>query len=267
MKKVILKQSGLETFPIGLGLSRLHYMSQKEGEDLLSAAVDLGISHFDTARYYGDGYSERVLSSLLQKGRNKVTVATKFGILPNPLIEHAGLARYPIVAARAILRRLGMRTKTIKDYSATALTTSLHASLRALKTEYVDVLFLHEPSFEEAQILVQDDALFMALERFRREGKVRHVGIAADCQTCLFLSSRWAEIIDITQTAENNWTEETLVPDITYSLFSQKQSLGVKVALNCPARDVIRRVLERRPQGMCLVSTTKLEHLKELVGI
>ena len=69
---------------LGLGLSRLHYIDEAAGVTLIAAARDLGITHFDTARLYGDGWSERVLGKrfALRQGRDKVTIATKFGLLP-----------------------------------------------------------------------------------------------------------------------------------------------------------------------------------------
>ena len=60
-------------------------------------------------------------------------------------------------------------------FNAETMTKSLHTSLRALRTDYVDFLLLHEPS---AEVLTTAEPLAF-LERMKREGKVRHFGIAA----------------------------------------------------------------------------------------
>jgi aryl-alcohol dehydrogenase-like predicted oxidoreductase len=148
----------------------------------LAAAYDAGITFFDTARSYGYGESEALLGGFLRGRRDSVVLSTKFGILPasaSPLkralkpIARALLQIAPS-ARQAMQRQLSAQSST-GHFSVAALHASLHASLRALRTDYVDFLFLHEAP---ASVLQQQD-LLAALESLVTAGKVRRCGIAS----------------------------------------------------------------------------------------
>ena len=96
MGRTHLTRSGLEMSRIGLGLANMHLLShQADRERLIKRAFDLGITHFDTARFYGDGLSETTLGKFLPENRAAVTIATKFGLLPTPLIGSLGILAPP----------------------------------------------------------------------------------------------------------------------------------------------------------------------------
>ena len=62
MQQVGLPNSPLSVSRLGLGLGSVHRINSARGRlELVRAAIDLGITHFDTARLYGDGLAERVL--------------------------------------------------------------------------------------------------------------------------------------------------------------------------------------------------------------
>ncbi|MFZ1803748.1 MAG: aldo/keto reductase, partial [Nitrospira sp.] len=68
---------------LGFGLSKLMRIpSRADRQRLLDTVYDQGIRHFDVARMYGLGASERELGTLIRSKRTQVTVATKFGIEP-----------------------------------------------------------------------------------------------------------------------------------------------------------------------------------------
>ncbi len=168
---------------LGFGTAALMSRVNRAGSlRLLETALDAGIMHFDTARSYGFGEAEWVLGDLLAGRRDRVTVTTKVGIMPP--------ARTPaLAAAKAMARGVlgifpGMRTQIRRRagrlaqpgrFDADTLRGSLETSLRALRTEYVDFLLLHEPSFE----VLEMEGPLAFLERVRQEGKVRAFGIAA----------------------------------------------------------------------------------------
>ena len=87
MQRIKLKNTDLEVSKIGFGTGSLHHLFfSLSRREILSAALDGGITHFDTARLYGNGIAEKELSSLLGKnGRHNITIATKVGFELNSL--------------------------------------------------------------------------------------------------------------------------------------------------------------------------------------
>ncbi|MGC9198401.1 MAG: aldo/keto reductase [Acidobacteriaceae bacterium] len=159
-------------------------VGRKDSLASLGAAYDAGIQFFDVARSYGYGEAEMLLGEFLRGRRASVLIGTKFGILPGssglfsairrlkPVVR--GLLRLAPGARRLLQEQLAAQTSG-GHFRVEDLHASLEASLRALQTDYVDILFLHEPP---ASVMERDD-LFAALEALVAEGKVRWLGVAA----------------------------------------------------------------------------------------
>ncbi|MDQ2843490.1 MAG: aldo/keto reductase [Acidobacteriota bacterium] len=183
MQSVALGNLGKPTPVLGFGCSAMMgRVGRKASVAALAAAYDAGITFYDTARSYGYGESEALLGAFMRGRRDKVLISTKFGILPSsthPLKQ----SLKPL--ARTLLRLAPSARKTIKrqlavmssggHFNVSALHASLDASLRALQTDYVDFLFLHEPP---ASVLQQQD-LFAALKQLVAAGKILRFGIAS----------------------------------------------------------------------------------------
>jgi aryl-alcohol dehydrogenase-like predicted oxidoreductase len=168
---------------LGFGCSAvMGRVGRKASLAALSAAYDEGVIFYDTARSYGYGESEALLGEFLRGRRDKVLLSTKFGILPaatNPLKQALkpvarALLRLAPGARRAMQGQLAAMSSN-GHFSVAALHQSLDASLRALRTDYADFLFLHEAP---ASVLQQDD-LFAALIQLVAVGKIRRFGIAS----------------------------------------------------------------------------------------
>jgi len=114
----------------------------------LQRAVDVGINFFDTSSAYGNGHSEELLGAVFKAKRPQVVIATKAG--------YNSWDRPP-------------------DFSANAVVASVEASLRRLRSEYIDILQLHNPPCQA----LQSDDLRVALERLLSSGKVRVWGVSA----------------------------------------------------------------------------------------
>lgn len=265
LSRIRLERSGLEVSRLGLGLSRLHYLfSDRQRTELIHGALDLGITHFDTARLYGDGLSERALGAALRGRRETATIATKFGLLPNRAIEAMGALAAPFRAAQALARRLRPSSGPRRCWEPGALERSVAASLRALRTDFVDILFLHDP--RHAEIAGRDD-LIRALQRLRQSGKTRAIGIAGDYAQAKSIMRAFPGVFDVLQAPEAGWSGE-LVPDFTYgALAGGPQRLGAGGPAAGEAETGLMRALGRRPGGAVLVGTTKLVHLSDLVRI
>jgi aryl-alcohol dehydrogenase-like predicted oxidoreductase len=254
-----LPHSGLTVSRIGLGFAHAHLLDPATRVALIHRALDLGITHFDTARLYSDGLSEQTLGKALSAQRSSVTITTKFGLLPTPVIGSMGRAAMPFRKARSLLSKLGLVRYPMRSYSAKTMRKSLQASLRALRTDYIDIYHLHEP-LPDTQL---SDDLIAELHRARAAGSIRSIGVSgAEIDSVV---TRYRSIIDVIQSAESSWSAARWVPDITHSLFSE-------AARRAPGRlsgDSIRKLLEdalkRRPQGAVIVQTRSPERLTQIV--
>ena len=144
MELVELGGSGLRVSRVGLGCNnfggRLDLAATRA---VVDAALDVGVTFFDTAETYGGGGgSERFLGEILEGRRDRVVLATKFG--------------------------WGSETG---DGSAAAVHKAIEGSLERLRTDHVDLYYLHkaDPSTPIAETLTALDALV-------RAGKVRAIG-------------------------------------------------------------------------------------------
>lgn len=184
MRYVDLGSTGLKASALGFGCSAIMgRVGRKQSLLVLNAAIDAGVTFFDTARSYGYGESEAILGEFLQGRRDNVILSTKFGIVPVPQ-QTWKRALKPVV--RAVLEVIpaarGLVQKQVKtqfqenQLTPDVLRRSLEDSLCKLRTDYVDVLFVHSPP---SSVFAQCD-LFEELERLVTSGKVRVAGISAE---------------------------------------------------------------------------------------
>jgi aryl-alcohol dehydrogenase-like predicted oxidoreductase len=137
---------------------------------------------------------------------------------------------------------------------------SLHASLRALKTDHIDIYLLHEPLLTSHP----EDGLFDDLQKAKQAGSIGYIGVSgANIDPMI---ERYGRFLDIIQTAESSWSESRFVPDITHSLFSETRQKGVKLEDEV-VQSLMHAALARRPNGMVVVQTRWPEHLERLVAI
>jgi D-threo-aldose 1-dehydrogenase len=169
---------------LGFGCSALLGRSgRRESLRALAAAWDLGLRFFDTARSYGYGEAESLLGEFLGTRRDQAIIATKFGILASPQAAWKRLAKSAarklvaaVPSARAALQKGAASQFTPNQFTLPVLAQSIDESLRALRTDRVDFLFLHGAP---ASVLDQSD-LLEAMGRLVEAGKVRVAGISAE---------------------------------------------------------------------------------------
>ena len=149
MKHRTMGRSGLQVSEVGLGCNNFGMrMTPDEAKAVVHKAMDLGIDFFDTAQSYGK--SEAVLGEILGARRKDVIVATKFGA--------------PVWGAPET-------DKPLLPGARTTIMNAVDSSLRALKTDYIDLYYMHRPDFH-----TQPDETLRALDDVVRMGKVRYVG-------------------------------------------------------------------------------------------
>lgn len=164
-----------------LGFGTTSFMSADTTAErlaLLECAIDAGITHFDTAAYYGYGEAERLLGQALQGRRDRFTITTKFGMEASAVVK----ARWVNLVARRVLALLPFLRKAAGQargaLSAKGLfepdkaRASLERSLQALRTDYVDLFLLHEPQLADAS----SAPLLSFLDEEVRRGRIRAYG-------------------------------------------------------------------------------------------
>jgi aryl-alcohol dehydrogenase-like predicted oxidoreductase len=151
MRYRTLGQSGLLVSVVGLGCNNFGGRVDRAGtREVVDAAIDMGVTLFDTADMYSMGASEEFIGEALAGRRDQVVLATKFGH------RRADMGYGPAAGAkggRAYIRR------------------AVEGSLRRLRTDYIDLYQLHVP--DPATPIAETLA---ALDELVREGKVRYIG-------------------------------------------------------------------------------------------
>ncbi|HEV8417874.1 MAG TPA: aldo/keto reductase [Candidatus Udaeobacter sp.] len=156
MKKRKLGKSGLEVSAIGLGCMGMSFgygppKDKQEMIALLHAAVERGVTFFDTAEVYGPFINEELVGEGLAPFRERVVIATKFGFKLDP------------TSGRSI--GVDSRPEHIKEVA--------EASLKRLKTDVIDLFYQHRV---DPEVPIEDVA--GAVKELIHEGKVKHFGLS-----------------------------------------------------------------------------------------
>jgi len=163
MQKRKLGKSNLEVSAIGLGCMGMSFnlgpaMDKKDGISLIRAAVERGVTFFDTAEIYGPFTNEELVGEALAPFRDKVAIATKFGLEPNP-------------ADGGKWSSLNSRPEHIKKVA--------EASLKRLKVDAIDLFYQHR-----VDLNVPIEEVAGAVKQLIQQGKVKHFGLSeAGAQT------------------------------------------------------------------------------------
>ena len=168
---------------VGLGCNNFGGRVDRAGtREVVDAAIDMGVTLFDTADMYSLGASEEFLGEALAGRRDEVVLATKFGH------RRADMGYGPAAGAkggRAYIRR------------------AVEGSLRRLRTDYIDLYQLHmpDPGTPIAETLA-------ALEELVREGKVRYIGNSNFAGWQIAEAAHVAERIGVAPfiCAQNHWS-------------------------------------------------------------
>jgi aryl-alcohol dehydrogenase-like predicted oxidoreductase len=178
-------RTDLNVSTFGLGCARIGGIFKREPEEfvsLLSAALDAGISFFDTSDIYSQGESEKLIGRAFKQRRDRVVIATKAGyVLPSQRRIAARLK--PFVRPAIRLLRLSrqhlpaaVRGSLAQDFSPAHLRRAVEGSLGRLGTDYLDLLQLHSPPAD----VVERGEWIGALDRLKAEGKIRYYGVSCD---------------------------------------------------------------------------------------
>jgi D-threo-aldose 1-dehydrogenase len=168
-EKVKLKRSNLEVTRLSLGTAPLGGLfasvSDKDGDELLNRALDLGINYFDTAPQYGHGVAETRLGRALQKAKVPFVVETKVGrVLQH--VEGVEPEKWFPDAPRDIV--------PIYDYSKDGIKRSFEESLERLGLPHIDIVLMHDA---EDYIPEAIENAFPVLADLRSQGLIKAIGL------------------------------------------------------------------------------------------
>lgn len=150
MKKRILGQSTIKISEISLGCMSLPPI-EAEAKKIITAALDAGITYFDTADLYDRGKNEQVIGAALKKHRQNIILASKVG---NRWVEGKDGWSW--------------------DSSATYIKQAVRDSLQRLQTDYLDVYQLHGGTLDDNWEEIID-----TFEGLKKEGLIREYGISS----------------------------------------------------------------------------------------
>jgi aryl-alcohol dehydrogenase-like predicted oxidoreductase len=161
LEKRALGRTGLEVTALGYGAMEVRGsriwggrpVTEEQADAILNAVLDAGINFIDTSNDYGR--SEEFIGKYLSKRRDEFYIATKCGC--------------------TVVRRDEHTDDTPHVWTRENLFRGLHESLERMKTDYVDVMQLHNPSVEQTE----QGELATALQEMKQQGKVRWIGCSS----------------------------------------------------------------------------------------
>lgn len=264
MQYIQLASTDLRLSRLAFGTAALHHhFEAKIRQELLACAFDNGITHFDTAPYYGHGLAEVAVGHFLQGQRTTVTVTTKVGLYPRVGMAYNSI---DLRLRKMVGKVIQPLAKPLIDWSLTTSEKSLHASLKRLGTDYIDILLLHEPDMT----LINSVEYEQWLEKQKALGKIRCWGIAGEVsrvqpwvsvshpvamiiQTRDDMSSEFSQILSCTQK----------LPQITYGYLSALRQFAPPAS----AVTVMKAALQRNAKGVILFSSSKCNNIETMAKL
>jgi aryl-alcohol dehydrogenase-like predicted oxidoreductase len=207
MEKRRLGNSNLMASVIGFGAwaagkAGWGNVDEQEIMKAIQTAYDHGVNFFDTAPFYGFGESERILGKALKPVRDKVIIATKFGLVWNE------------------------KGDFVKDASRKNILREIDQSLKNLNTDYIDLYQVHWP---DDQTPIEET--METLNELVEKGKVRYIGVSNFSVEQMEEARKYANVVSLqslynllqrdVEKAEYPYTEKNGMGFIPYSPLAQ----------------------------------------------
>jgi aryl-alcohol dehydrogenase-like predicted oxidoreductase len=199
MQKRKLGKSGLEVSALGFGCMNMSWaygpaVNKQHAIDVIRAAVEYGVTFFDTAEAYGPFLNEEIVGEALAPYHDEVVIATKFGFNIEPDGNFTGLNSRP------------EHIRQVVD-----------ASLKRLKTDHIDLLYQHRV---DPNVPIEDVAL--VVKDLIQEGKVKHFGLSEAGGATI----RRAHAIQPVTAVQNEYSVWTRDPEVEVLQVCEKLGIG-----------------------------------------
>lgn len=260
----VIENTYIKVSRIGFGTGSLHHLfSAHDRQALLHAAYMTGITHFDTAPYYGYGLAECDLGKIISKERGSFTVTTKIGLYPWGASTESAAGVWVRKGLGKLVPRISL---PVANWSVQRARISLRESLKRLRTDYVDFLFLHEPEVE----MLDTDEFMQWLAEERDSGHIRAWGVAGVAERLAPMVAVNHPIATVIQTQDSiDLQQADFVTgagrclQFTYGYLSA--ALAESNSLTPEA--TLKSAFLRNPKGTILYSTRRAKHLVEISRI
>ena len=241
-----LGKTGLEVSPIGFGAfkigrnEKIKYAqnyplpTEEEAGKLLNGVLDLGINLIDTAPAYG--LSEERIGKLLAARRGEFVLSTKVG----ETFEGG---------------------QSIYDFSAVGIAKNVERSLKRLKTDRFDFLFLHS---DGRDLEIQQEAAAV-MQRIKKEGKTRFIGMSGKTVDGARAALKWADAVMV-EYHPNDPSHEKVIEDAAkagVAILVKKPLASGKL----PASLAIPFILKHPQVGSLVIGGLNLAHIQENLKI
>lgn len=261
---------GIKSSAIAFGCAPIRgAVSQARAQRAIDVALEQGVTHFDLARSYGYGQAEKAVGKILGARRQRVVIASKFGIEATPQAKLMQFLKPVVRGLRSLknnkkasspasgsnnlgaLNSLLIRRLVINEKN---MRISLEKSLQNLKTDCIDHFFVHEPE----GVIQNSDLLFERAEQLKREGKIRAFGLASPSEN-LHLHRDYLKRFDVVQLsfnpqqiAFNEVVNEK--PTIFFSVNRSNPSSGDRAG-------TLKTILQTYPQSVVILSMFTPKHI------
>ena len=205
-------------------------------DTLLNGVLDLGINYIDTAPAYG--LSEQRIGRAIGHRRDEFVISTKVGET-----FAAGRSSY--------------------DFSPHCVRESVQTSLRRLKCDALDIVFVHAPR-DDLSVMTSTDVV-PALEGLRDQGWVKHIGFSGHSAEALDVALSWADVLMVTYHKDDPSLESVIA-----KAGERGVAVVVKKALasgHLDAEEAIRFVLANPHVTSAVIGGLNLEHLRENIRV
>ncbi|MEM5647279.1 aldo/keto reductase [Bacillus cereus] len=181
MKDLLKGTLGFGTAPLG---NMYRNIPEEEAIATVDAAWDNGVRYFDTAPLYGSGLAEiRLGEALSKRNRNEYFLSTKVGRIILDELEDPSTRD---LGEKGGLFEFGRKNKLINDYSADATLRSIEDSLKRLKTDRLDFVYIHDVAQDFygdewiSQFEIARTGAFRVLTQLRDEGVIKGWGLGVN---------------------------------------------------------------------------------------
>lgn len=262
MRLVQIPGTRLQASRLSFGTASLHHLARERDRlALLQAAIEAGFSHLDTSPLYGFGLAEASVGALPPEWARRVSVATKVGLYGPTGAGHS----VPELYARKVLGKAfkGLN-RAVVDWQLGRARQSFEASLRRLRRNEVDVLFLHEPVAD----LIAGDEWLGWLQSLQQAGRIRHWGVAGEAPAVAAMLRQHPALTPVVQVRDSlSQRQADVLGAAQRPLQFTYGYLADRAGAPQPVEQRLREALARNPEGSILVSTRRLDRVAALARL